>query len=462
IITRLTSDIEALNELLSSGVVSFIGDIMTLLGILVIMFTLNVKLAVCVVLSMVLFAINVVVFRKYFRESFREVRTKIAKLTSFLAETIRGMHIVQLFNNQHLTQERFDKANLETRNAHIKTVLYFALFVPTVELTSAITIILILSIGGFLVPTETITIGVLVAFLQYARRFFRPIRDISQKFNILQSAMASSERIFSVMDSQSRIPEPEHVEIPVVVKGELEFDGVWFAYQDKQWILKDISFKIQAGESIAVVGATGAGKTTLSNLICRFYDPQKGCIRLDGIDIRQIPLHILREYIGLIHQDAVIFSGTLAENIRVGRDNISDNYLQTLVESAGLKCFINQLTHGLQTNVGEAGNRLSAGQRQLVSLLRSISFQPKIMILDEATSSVDTFTESILQSATESITRNRTSIIIAHRLSTIRHVDRIFVFHKGRLTERGTHFELMKNANGIYPRLYQLYYASQT
>jgi len=461
IITRLTTDIESMNQLLSSGVVQFIGDIVTLLGILAIMLSLNVKLALCVVVSMLLFAVNVKVFRKYFRESFRAVRVAIAGLTSFLAETIRGIHIVQLFNNQHLTEKQFDKVNQETRDAHIKTILVFALFVPTVDLTTALTIVFILSTGGFLVP-DTITLGVLVAFLQYARRFFRPIRDISQKFNILQSAIAASERIFMVLDSESKIPESENSIVPQPVKGELEFKNVWFAYEDEQWILEDISFTIHPGENIAVVGATGAGKTTLTSLICRFYDPQKGSILLDGVDIRNIPVHILREFIGLIHQDAVLFSGTLADNIRVGRDDMNDEYLHSMAEKTGLTPFINQLPKGFQTTVGEAGGRLSAGQRQLVSFMRSISFHPIFMILDEATSSVDTFTESIIQSATENITRNRTSLIIAHRLSTIRHVDRIFVFHKGKLMEKGTHQELMKNPDGIYPRLYQLYYASQS
>lgn len=463
IITRLTSDIETLNELLSSGFVQFIGDIVTLLGILVIMFTLNVKMAFFVFISMILFTGNVFMFRRWFRESFRNVRAKVAKLTAFLAETIRGMHVVQLFNNHRLSQRQFDHANRETRNAHLKTVFYFALFVPTVELTSAATIVLILSFGGFMVGTEAITIGVLVAFFQYTHRFFRPIRDLSQKFNILQSAIASSERIFLVMDSRQKVPGTDdgHDRFPEGMRGQIEFENVWFAYSGDNWVLKDVSFKIAPGESIAVVGATGAGKTTITNLLCRFYDPQKGSIRLDGVDIRDIPLRQLRDAISLIHQDAVIFSGTLAENIRVGRSDVSSETIETLAKDIGLGPFIDGLPDRLETAMGESGGRLSAGQKQLVSFLRSVSFNPIIMILDEATSNVDTFTEMAIQTATEKIIRHRTSIVVAHRLSTIRNVDRILVFHKGRLVEAGTHQELMQNEDGIYPRLYQLYYANQ-
>ncbi|HPQ40793.1 MAG TPA: ABC transporter ATP-binding protein [bacterium] len=463
IITRLTSDIETLNELLSSGIVQFIGDIVTLMGILVIMFSLNARLAVFVLLSMTLFTANVLVFRRYFRESFRNVRAKVARLTAFLAETIRGMHVVQLFNNHRLSQRQFDHANRETRDAHLKTVFYFALFVPTVELTSAATIVLILSFGGFMVGSEAITIGVLVAFFQYTHRFFRPIRDLSQKFNILQSAIASSERIFLVMDSRQKIPEIEsdvrHFRDGPA--GRLDFENVWFAYSGENWVLKDVSFTIQAGESVAVVGATGAGKTTITNLLCRFYDPQRGSIRLDGVDIREMPLKQLRRHIGLIHQDAVIFSGTLADNIRVGRADFTDETIEKIAVNIGLGPFLDVLPERLDTPMGEGGGRLSAGQKQLVSFLRSISFDPAIMILDEATSNVDTFTELAIQQATEKIIRHRTSIIVAHRLSTIRNVDRILVFHKGRVVESGTHSELMENEQGIYPRLYQLYYASQ-
>lgn len=464
IITRLTSDIETLNELLSSGVIQFIGDIVTLMGIMLVMLNLNVKLALAVLLTMSLFGVNVLVFRKYFRESFSNVRAKIARLTAFLSEMIRGMHIVQLFNNHHLTQAQFDGVNQNTRNAHLKTVFYFALFVPTVDLISAVTIVLILSMGGSMVPQGTITIGVLVAFFQYARRFFRPIRDLSQKFNILQSAMASSERIFSVMDSRSMIPECSEMDRYDLSSftGEIQFDRVWFAYEDEKWILKDVSFTIRPGESIAIVGATGAGKTTITSLICRFYDPQRGSIRLNGIDIKELPLKLLRSVIGLIHQDAVLFSGTVGENVRVGRTTVTDDHLVEISERSGLKPFIDRLPEGFSTVVGEGGGRLSAGQRQLVSFLRSISFNPLIMILDEATSNVDSFTEGVIQTATEQMIRNRTSIVIAHRLSTIQNVDRIFVFHKGKLVEQGTHSELMQLPEGIYPRLYQLYYALKT
>ncbi|MBN1296152.1 ABC transporter ATP-binding protein [bacterium] len=463
IITRLTSDIETLNELLSSGIVQFIGDIITLAGILIIMFTLDTRLAFFVLISMSLFAGNVILFRKWFRDSFRDVRTQVARLMAFLAETIRGIHVVQLFNNQQLVQNHFDQTNRDTLNAHLKTVFYFALFVPTVDITSALTIVLILAVGGSMTENGIISVGVLVAFFQYAHRFFQPIRDLSQKFNILQSAMASSERIFQMLDSKEIIPEPLQ---PVLVsaetlRGDIEFDHVWFAYTNDNWVLRDVSFRIQTGESIAVVGATGAGKTTIANLLCRFYDPQRGVIKLDGIDIRLLPVRVLRSAIGLIHQDAVIFSGSVADNVRVGRPEMTDSIIESLAASIGLNPFVQRLADGLRTDVGEAGGRLSAGQKQLVAFLRSVSFQPSVMILDEATSNVDSFTETAIQTATVAITRNRTSIIVAHRLSTIRHVDRIMVFHKGRLAELGTHDELIGRENGLYPKIYQLYYSGQ-
>ncbi|MBN1878533.1 ABC transporter ATP-binding protein [bacterium] len=463
IITRLTSDIETLNELFSSGVVQFIGDSMTLIGIVVIMFSLNTRLTIFVLLSMVLFAVNVILFRKKFRDSFRAVRTKVAALNGFLSEHIRGIHVIQLFNNNLKVREQFDRANQETLNAHLQTVFYFALFVPTVEITSAITIVLLLKYGGFMIQGGGITVGVLVAFFQYARRFFRPIQDMSQQINILQSALASSERIFQVMDMSTGVSEPleDDAVIPETIVGEIRFENVWFAYNNEEWVMKDVSFVIHPGESIAVVGATGAGKTTLTNLLCRFYDPVRGVIRLDGTDIRKIPLNVLRGFLGLIHQDAFIFNGSIADNIRVGRQGISDMELERIAEQSGLATFINRMSRKFATEVGEGGRRLSAGQKQLVSFMRTISFNPQIVILDEATSNIDTVTESVIQIATEKILKGRTALVVAHRLSTIRNADRIFVFHKGHLAESGTHDELLKKQNGIYPRLHQLYYAGK-
>ncbi len=464
VITRLTTDIEMLNELFTSGVVQFIGDFLTLTGIIVIMFLLNSQLTFLVLLSMLLFGLNVFLFRKKFRQTFRAVREKVAAITGFLSEHIRGMHVIQLFNKYVYVQNRFDKFNRDTLKAHLKTVYYFALFVPTVEITSAIVIVLLLSYGGRMVTTETITIGVLVAFFQYARRFFRPIQDMSQKFNILQSALASSERIFQVLDMKSRItePDPDEAIIPEDIKGEITFKNVWFAYHEQEWILKDVSFCISRGESIAIVGATGAGKTTITNLLCRFYDPQKGSIQLDGINIKQIPLRVLRSYVGLIHQDAVIFTGSIADNIRVGRSDITDEDLSSVTRKSGLEAFIKRLPDGFDTQTGESGSRLSAGEKQLVSFIRTMSFDPEIVILDEATSNVDTTTEYALQKATETLLKNKTALVVAHRLSTIKHVNRIFVMHRGKLIEQGSHEELMMNPEGIYPRLYQLYYAGQT
>lgn len=461
IITRLTSDIETLNELFSSGVVQFLGDSLTLIGIVVIMFTLNARLTVLVLLSMVLFALNVVLFRKRFRDSFRAVRTKVAALNGFLSEHIRGIHVIQLFNNNRTVRDRFEEANRETLDAHLRTVLYFALFVPTVEISSAVTIVLLLHSGGILIGNETITVGVLIAFFQYARRFFRPIQDISQQVNILQSAMASSERIFQVMDMRPDIrdPDADAAVKPWNPSGEIRFENVWFAYRDEDWVLKDVTFTVRPGERVAIVGATGAGKTTVTNLLCRFYDPVKGTIRLDGIDIRHIPLDVLRRSIGLIHQDAFIFSGTIGDNIRVGRDGIGPEHLALTAMRSGLESFIGSMIQGFDTEVGEGGGRLSAGQKQLVSFMRTLSFDPAIVILDEATSNIDSVTESVIQESTGNLLANRTALVVAHRLSTIRNVDRILVFHKGHLAEQGTHDELLRNADGIYPRLHQLYYS---
>ncbi len=463
VITRLTTDIETMNELFTSGVVQFIGDVFTLAGIVVIMFLLNKKLTILVLSSMILFGLNVIIFRKPFRESFRAVREKIAIILSFLSEHIQGLHVIQLFNNFTRVQKQFDDANRETLKAQLRSIFYFALFVPTVDLTSAFTIVLLLRFGGMMAQNQTITIGVLVAFFQYARRFFRPIQEMSQNFNVFQSALVSSERIFQVLDLQSSIVEPDAstAVIPTEIKGEITFENVWFAYTNEDWILKDVSFRIAPGERVAVVGATGAGKTTLTSLLCRFYEPNKGVIRLDGVDIRQIPLHKLRSFMGLIHQDAVIFTGTVADNIRVGRSDFSDQKLHTIAAKSGMQDFIARLPNGFGTDVGEAGGRLSAGEKQLVSFMRAISFEPKIIILDEATSNVDSLTESILQQATATLLEGKTALVVAHRLSTIRHVDRIFVFHKGCLTEHGSHEELMKNEDGIYPKLYRLYYAGQ-
>jgi ATP-binding cassette, subfamily B, multidrug efflux pump len=461
LMTRLTSDIETLSELVSSGVVQMIGDLLTLSGILIILFFLSVRLSLISLVGLAVLIIVTLYFRPRFRHSFRMVREKVAAMNAYLQEAISGIHVIQLFNNHYRSQTRFNEANEGTLNAHLLTVKYFSLFVPFIELANAVSIVLILIYGGILVPDKTITIGVLVAFFQYAQLFFHPIRDLSQKYNILQSAMAASERVFKILDTDESVPEPENPVHLDSVKGEIEFEGVWFAYQGEEYVLKDVSFTIKPGERVAIVGATGAGKSTITSLICRFYDPQKGTIRLDGIDIRDIPTQELLCNIGLVHQEAFIFSGTVIDNILLGRNGQLHEKIETMVHQIGLGGFVDKLPDGLNQQVGERGNRFSAGERQLIAFARAVSYEPKILILDEATSNVDTETEMIIQDATEKISHNRTSLLIAHRLSTIRMADRILVFHKGQLREQGTHHSLIEQ-NGIYSRLTQLYFNSGT
>ncbi len=458
LMTRLTSDIETLNELLSSGIVQIIGDLLTLIGILVILFVLNAQLAAITLIGLVFLVVITLIFRTKFRTSFRLVRTKVAVLNGFLQEAISGIHVVQLFNNHRRQFTKFDQANRDTLDAHLLTVFYFSIFVPFVELANSLVIVMILVYGGLLVPKGIVTIGTLVAFFQYAHRFFRPLRDLSQRFNILQSAMAASEKIFTVLDTHDVIPESQHPETIETVAGKIEFDHLWFAYNDEDWILKDVSFTVNPGETVAIVGATGAGKSTIINLICRFYDPQKGAVRLDGIDIRNLSKSDLRRHIALVHQDAFIFSGSIADNISLDREGFTRNRIEKAIEDSNLEPFIKRMPQGLDQDVGERGARISAGERQLLAFARAVSFNPEILILDEATSNVDTETEVLIQDAITGITENRTSIIIAHRLSTIRSADRILVFHHGKLREEGTHDELVQNG-GIYSRLYEVYYS---
>lgn len=457
LMTRLTSDIQTLNDLLSSGIVQIIGDLLTLLGILAVLLTLNMPLASVTMISLMILVTVTFFFRPRFRDSFRKVRLKVAKLNAFLQESITGMHVIQLFNNHRKNFQSFMTVNRETRDAHLATVFYFALFIPFVELANALSIVFILGMGGFLLPRDAITIGTLVAFLQYAQRFFRPLRDLSQKYNILQSAVASSERVFKVLDTDSIIPDPETSVKLMEVNGTIEFENVTFAYETGQPVLKNVSFRIEPSERIAVVGATGAGKSTVINLMCRFYEPQEGVIRLDGIPIDRFAKNDLRNYIGLVQQDPFLFSGTLEDNIRLGRKNLSSTTIGELFSKIGLDPFLSKLPAGLKEHVGERGNRFSAGERQLISFVRALSFDPPILILDEATSNVDTDTENLIQEATDRISRNRTAIIIAHRLSTIRHADRILVFHKGQLRETGSHQQLLER-KGIYFKLNQIFF----
>jgi ATP-binding cassette, subfamily B, multidrug efflux pump len=459
LMTRLTNDIDALNEMFTSGAISILGDVLTILGITILLLVINWQLALVtfVVLPPLFWIASY--FRVAMRDNFRAIRVRLARINAYIAENIGGMYIIQLFNREQRNFERFDDLNRDYLDQTIRSILYFISFSSITNFLSAVAVALIIWYGGGRVLVSALTIGALVAYLQYVDRFFLPVRDLAEKYNILQSAMASSERIFKVLDEPATIQDPS---VPVefgIVQGEIEFRDVWFAYNPGDWVLKGISFKIRPGERVAFVGATGAGKTSLISLISRFYDIQKGSILVDGIDVRDLRQNDLRKHVGAVLQDPFIFSGTIASNIRLHEEHISDVQVRKAAEYVNAAHFIEQLPHQYNEVVRERGAGLSVGQKQLLAFARAIAFNPEILlILDEATSSVDTETEVLIQDALNKLMLNRTSIIIAHRLSTIRNVDRIIVMHKGRIVEEGTHEQLL-GQQGVYRRLYDFQYA---
>ena len=459
LMTRLTNDVDSLNEMFTSGAISILSDVLTIVGVTVVLLVINWQLALVtfVVLPPLFWIASY--FRKAMRDNFRAIRVRLARINAYVAENIAGMSIVQLFNRERRNYERFDELNRDYLKETIRSILYFILFGSITSFFSALAVALIIWYGGGRVLIGALSLGALVAYLQYVDRFFLPIRDLAEKYNILQSAMASSERIFKVIDEPIIIQdalEPRNFD---EVKGEIEFRDVWFAYNPGEWVLKGISLKIRPGERVALVGATGAGKTSIISLISRFYDVQKGAILIDGIDIREVRQKELRRHVGTVLQDPFIFSGTIASNIRLHDEDISDERLHEAAEYVNAAHFIEQLPHGYAEEVRERGAGLSVGQKQLLAFARAIAFNPEILlILDEATSSVDTETEVLIQDALNKLMTNRTSIIIAHRLSTIRNVDRIIVLHKGRIVEEGSHEELL-NRQGVYHRLYEYQYA---
>jgi ATP-binding cassette subfamily B protein len=466
LVTRVTTDVDALNDLFASGIAMMVNDVVMLVGIGAVMLWMNYRLALATFAVLPLILVATMIFRTKVRDANRRIRTAIARINSFLQEYISGMTVVQLFNREKRGRDEFAEYNRRHMEAFKDTVLAFALYYPAVELFSVAAIATVFWYGGVRTLAGTVQVGVLIAFMQYAQQFFRPIQDLSEKFNILQSAMASSERIFKLLDEpvpQVTLAGTRRLLNP---RGEIEFRNVWHAYTggenpgDEDWVLRDVSFKIAPNQTVAIVGHTGAGKTTLIGLLLRFYEFQKGAILLDGVDIREYNIQDLRRQFGIVLQDPFLFSGTLESNVRLGTPGIDRGRVDDALREVGLGPLVQSLPQGVETMVSERGATFSVGQRQLVSFARALAHNPRFLILDEATSSVDTKTELLIRDALNRLLQGRTALVVAHRLSTIQHADRILVFHKGRLREQGSHQELLA-LHGIYFRLYQLQYKDQ-
>jgi ATP-binding cassette subfamily B protein len=460
LVTRVTTDVDVLNDLFSSGVVAIFGDFFTLLSIMVVMVYINWKLALLTFAVLPVIGLITASFRRAVRESYRRIRIAIARINAYLQEHVTGMAVLQLFNREDRSFDEFAAANRAHMEAYKDSILAYGLFYPAVELVGVIAIAIILYMGGGMALRGAVSVGTAIAFIQYSQRFFRPIQDLSDKYNLLQAAMASSERIFKLLDTPVTIvdpPEPEPLAHP---QGHVEFHNVGFAYKDDHKVLDHISFDIEPGETVAVVGHTGAGKTTLTNLLLRFYEVQEGSITFDGIDIRELRLCDLRSNFGIVLQDPFLFSGTIATNIRLGSKWITDVQVHSAAQQVNLLDFIESLPAGFDEPVKERGATLSVGQKQLLSFARALAHNPRILVLDEATSSVDPETEHLLREGMRRLIENRTSLVIAHRLSTIQNASKIVVMHKGRVREVGTHQELL-DQRGIYFKLYQLQYKDQ-
>jgi ATP-binding cassette subfamily B protein len=466
LITRITSDVETLNELFSSGIVTVFGDIFALIFIVAAMLRMDWELALVTFSVLPFVFVTAFFFRTRIRQAYRDIRVRLARINTFLHERITGMRVVQLFNREDADLDTFRDVNDDYLQAHLRSITYYALFFPAIELFTSIALALIVWYGGGSILQGAITVGVVAAFIQYARRFFRPIQDLSEKYNLLQGAMASSERIFKLLDREPEIQDPSRaLSLPDDVRGEIEFKNVWFAYGDNEdgspnWVLEDVSFRVAPGHKVAIVGHTGAGKTTVINLLMRFYQPQKGDILLDGVNIERLRLDDLRGRIGLVLQDVFLFSQDVTYNIRLGDDDIDDDKVREAAARVGADRFIERLSEGYAQPLGERGSSLSVGERQLVSFARALAFDPPILILDEATSSVDSEIEAQIEAATDELMKGRTSLVIAHRLSTVQGADRILVFHHGKLVEEGTHAELLEHA-GLYARLYELQFVGR-
>jgi ATP-binding cassette subfamily B multidrug efflux pump len=460
LVTRVTTDVDALNEMFTSGLVELLGDVLLLAGIVVVLFWLDWRLALVAFSIVPLLALLTGWFRAGVRQAFRDVRVKIAAINAFLQEHITGMPVVQLFGREAQAYAEFVEINDRHRVANVRSIFYYAVYFPGVELITAVGLGLLIWVGGGQALAGAVSLGALIAFLQYAQRFYQPLSDLSEKYNILQGAMASSERIFRLLDTPVGIESPPDAYAPAQVRGAIEFDQVRFSYKPGEPVLKGVSFAVRPGETLAVVGHTGAGKSTLANLLLRFYDVDSGAVRVDGVDVRKWSLPVLRRAIGMVLQDVFLFAGTVADNIRLGDPSIDDDRLRWAAGEVHALPFIERLPDGMQAAVRERGAGLSVGQKQLIAFARALAFDPRILILDEATSSIDTETEQLIQRALERLLQGRTSVVIAHRLSTIQRADRILVMHKGEVREVGTHQELLAE-RGIYYRLYLLQYREQ-
>ncbi|MFA5015265.1 MAG: ABC transporter ATP-binding protein [Actinomycetota bacterium] len=461
IMTRVTTDVQTLNEMLSSGTVTLFGDVFMILGIMAMMLSLNWKLSLITFSVLILLAIATFIFRSKVRITFRIIRAKISNINSFLHEAISGINTTKLFNRQGENDKDFRILNRQYLDVYLRTIFYYAVFFPVVIFISTMAIALIIWYGGQKVIQNYLTLGTLVAFIQYIEKFFHPISDLSEKFGIFQEAIAASERIFKLLDQKPSIVSPVSPVKVGEIQGNIKFDRVWFAYNNRDYVLKDISFKLQTGRSVAFVGATGSGKTSIINLLNRFYDIQKGKIFLDDIDIKRFDLQDLRKHIGVVMQDVFLFSGTILDNIRLGNKDISLDEVIKASKYVNAHKFIERLPGKYNYEVKERGQTLSVGQRQLIAFARALVFNPEILlVLDEATSSIDSEIEALIQDALTRIMKNRTTIIIAHRLSTIKNVDKIIVLSHGRIVEEGTHEKLLK-LKGIYHKLYRFQYQLQ-
>ena len=456
VMTRLTNDVENLNELFTDGLILIFQDLLVLLFIMGALLYMNWKLALVLFAIMPLIFLSTFQFKRLVRAAFRRVRALVAEVNTFLQENITGMAVVQLFRRQERNRDTFSEINNRLMREHVRTIFYFAVFFPLMEVLGSLATAMVLWAGSGSVLRGELSFGALVAFIHYAERFFRPIRDLSERYNILQGAMASAERVFETLDEKPAITSLDNAQTPVIQgkSGSIEFRNVWFAYEDENWVLRELSFFVQAGNSAALVGYTGAGKSSIASLLLRFYEFQRGEILVDGLDIRQWPLEELRKRMAIVLQDVFLFSGSIADNIRLG-SQLSDDELEIAARRTGLLDHVRQRPDGFDEQVGERGQNLSVGQRQLISFSRALAENPAILILDEATSSVDTLSEQRIQHATAELMQGRTALVIAHRLSTIRRADQILVLHHGKLVEHGRHEDLLE-AQGVYHRLWQL------